>query len=340
MPTFTAEELRRVAQSILQAVGTPADSADLVSRSLVESNLVGHDSHGVMRLISYIEFTQRGQVKPAARPVVARRQRGTAQIDGAWGWGHLAARLAAATVIELAAEYGVAAATIDHCNHVGRLGEYVEAVARAGLIGLALCNVDPAVAPFGGFGRVMGTNPLSWAAPRGAGNAPLFSDFATSGVAEGKLRMARAKGERVQAGLIVDSRGHPTQEPSDFYEGGALLPFGGHKGYGLSVMIELLGGVLSGMAASVQPEYRAANGTLFVALDISAFMPVEQFTRQVELFCARIKATPAAAGFSEVLLPGEPEQRTRAQRVAQGISLPEQTWREIQTLAQGLNVAA
>ena len=338
MPIFSADELRHVAQAILQGVGTPEENARLVSASLVESNLVGHDSHGVMRLMSYVEFARRGQVKPEARPFVAKRERATAQVDGAWGWGHISARLATTTVTELAAEYGVAATTIDHCNHVGRLGEYVEMMAHAGMIGIALCNVDPAVAPFGGVGRVMGTNPLAWAVPRAGENAPLFSDFATSGVAEGKLRVARAKGERVEPGLIVDSQGRPSQEPADFYNGGALLPFGGHKGYGLSVMVELLGGVLSGMAASVQPEYKAANGTLFLALNIAAFMPVEQFTQQVENFCARVKATPPADGFSEVLLPGDPERRTRAQRLVEGISLPEQTWREIQALARELNV--
>ncbi len=340
MTTFTADELRPLAQSILEAVGTPSDSARVVSDSLVESNLVGHDSHGVMRLMSYVEFVQRGQVKPTARPFVSSRQRAAAQVDGAWGWGQLSARLAMQTAVELAAEYGIAATTIDHCNHVGRLGEYVEGIAHAGMIGVALCNADPAVAPFGGFGRVMGTNPLAWAVPRAFGNEPVFSDFATSGVAEGKLRVARAKGERVEPGLIVDSKGRPSQEPADFYEGGALLPFGGHKGYGLSVMVELLGGVLSGMAASVQPEYQAVNGTLFLSLNISAFMPVEQFTQQVEDFCARIKATPPADGFREVLLPGEPERRTRAHRLVEGISIPEQTWQEIQALARELNVAA
>ncbi len=339
MPTFTADELRRVAQSILEAVGTHSDDAQLISNSLVESNLVGHDSHGVMRLMSYIDFVRRGQVKPAARAFVSKEAQAAAQVDGAWGWGHLSARLATTTAIDLAAQYGVAAVTIDQCNHVGRLGEYVEAMARAGMIGVALCNVDPAVAPFGGFGRVMGTNPLAWAVPR-AGNEPLFSDFATSGVAEGKLRVARAKGERVEAGLIVDSNGRPSQEPADFYNGGALLPFGGHKGYGLSVMVELLGGVLSGMAVSVQPQYQAANGTLFLALNIAAFMPVDQFTQQVEKFCERIKVTPPADGFREVLLPGEPERRTRKQRLVEGISLPEQTWQEIQALARGLDVAA
>src|SRR6185436_4329630 len=181
----------------------------------------------------YVEMTQDGQVKPAARPFVQSRYQATARVDGARGWGQPAAHLATQTVLEVAQASGIGAVTIDHCNHVGRLGEYVELMAQSGFIGLMLCNSDILVAPFAGRQRVMGTNPIAIAVPLGAGQPPLVSDFATSGVAEGKLRVAQAKGENVAPGLILDREGQPSQDPQDFYLGGMLLPLGGHKGSGL-----------------------------------------------------------------------------------------------------------
>lgn len=338
MPTFTADKLRLVSETILEAAGAPADAARTVSNALVEANLVGHDSHGVMRLMSYVDFVRRGQIQPTARPRITKREQAVAHVDAEWGWGQLAARLATQTAVELAREYGVAAVTIDRCNHIGRLGEYVESITQSDMIGLAVCNSDPSVAPYGGFLRVMGTNPIAWAVPRASRAEPLLSDFATAGVAEGKLRVARAKGEQVPAGLVVDRNGQPSNEPGAFYDGGALLPFGGHKGYGLGIMVELLGGILSGMASSVKPEHFAINGTLLLAMNIASFIPVDQFIQQVEAFCARVKASPPAEGFNAVLLPGEPELQARKERLVSGISLPPKTWDDLQSLAAELNV--
>lgn len=340
MPTFSSDELRELSEQILEGVGTPPEGARIVSAALVDANLVGHDSHGVIRLMSYIEFVQRKQVQPAAVPKVDSQNMAVAHVDNAWAWGQLGAQLATEVAIGLAKQYGIAAVTIDRCNHVGRLGEYVETMARAGLIGIGMCNGDAAVAPFGGFGRVLGTNPFAWSAPRGGGHDPLLSDFATSGVAEGKLRVARAKGEHVAPGLIVDRYGKPSQDPDAFYDGGALLPFGEHKGYGLSVMVELFGGILSGLASTVQPDFIAANGTLLLALDISKFLPIETYLEQVEAACAKIKATPPAEGFKQVLLPGEPEWQTRAQRLKTGISLPEKTWDDLQALRRDVQAGS
>ena len=209
-----------------------------MARSLVLSNLVGHDSHGVIRLAQYAAWIADGQIRPAA---AARRPapQAAAVVDGGWGFGQPAAQLATRTAAELAREHAVAAVTIRDCNHVGRLGEYVAELASAGLMGLAFCNSGAVVAPFGGTGRALGTNPFAWAAP-GAGPDPLVLDFSTAGVAEGKLRVAGAEGREVAPGLIVDSGGQPTTRPEDFFAGGALLPFGGHKGSGMSIMIELL----------------------------------------------------------------------------------------------------
>jgi LDH2 family malate/lactate/ureidoglycolate dehydrogenase len=338
MPTFTAESLRRTAQLILEATGTPPDLAQVVSEALVEANLAGHDSHGMLRLIQYIGLVRQGQVQPAARASLLSTQQATARIDGARGWGQPAARLATQTAIRLAQAYGVGVVTIERCNHIGRLGEYVENIARAGLIGLTLCNVGAAVVPFGGRQARLGTNPMAWGVPRGAGQDPLVLDFATSVVAEGKVRLARAKGEQVPPGYIIDRDGRPTIEPADFYDGGALLPFGGYKGYGLSVMIELVGGALSGLGSSTGARYLAGNGTMLMALNIPNFVPLEAFTADADELSEKIHSTPAADGFSEVLLPGEPELRSRRQRLAAGIPVPQTTWQDIQALADELNV--
>jgi uncharacterized oxidoreductase len=339
MPTFSADVLTQIAQTLVEGMGTPPDSARLVSSSLVEANLVGHDSHGVMRLPSYAQFLREGLINPEAQPEIKSQHQATAQIDGRQSWGQLGARLAAQTAIDLAYQFGLAAVTIDHCVHIGRVGEYVSTIAQAGMIGLAMCNHYPNVAPFGSRERVMGTNPIAWSVPRASGFEPIVVDFATSAVAEGKLRVARAKGETVAPGLIIDREGRPSQNPIDFYDGGALLPFGGHKGYGLSLMVELLGGGLSGAAPSILSEFAGSNGTLMIALNISAFIPLEQYIAQVEAFCARIKAAVPAEGFSEALLPGEPESRTRQHRLTEGIALPEATWQEFLTLAGELEVS-
>ncbi len=337
-PPFPAAALRRLAVSILAAVDTPPDLAAIVAESLVAANLAGHDSHGVMRLLSYVELVRSGQVKPAARPAVSAHYQATATVDGAWGWGQPAARLAMETAVALAAEHGVGAVTTGHCNHIGRLGEYVEAMARAGMMGLALCNAGPVVAPFGGRDRRLGTNPFAWAAPTETLDQPLMLDFATSAVAEGKLRVARSKGQEVGPGLLIDAAGQPSSRPDDFYAGGALLPFGGHKGYAMSVMVELLAGALSGAAPACLPEYDHSNGTLMVAFNIAAFRPLEDVVAQSGRFRDAVKSSRPAPGFGGVNLPGEPETQARRQRLESGIPMPRQTWAELRALATRLGV--
>jgi LDH2 family malate/lactate/ureidoglycolate dehydrogenase len=338
MPTFSAESLRHTAQVILEATGTPPDLAQVVGEALVEANLAGHDSHGMLRLTQYIGLVRQGQVLPAARPSLLATRQATARIDGAHGWGQPAARLATQTAISLAQAHGVGVVTIERCNHIGRVGEYVEKIAQAGLIGLALCNVGAAVAPFGGREARMGTNPMAWGVPRGAGQDPLVLDFATSVVAEGKVRLAQAKGELLPPGLIMDRDGQPAIEPAAFYDGGALLPFGGYKGYGLSVMIELIGGALSGLGPSIGRKYLAGNGTMIMALNIAFFTSLDEFTADADDLSAKLNSTPPAPGFSEVLLPGEPENRSRRYRLVNGIPLPETTWQGIQALANELQL--
>src|SRR6266540_2328287 len=311
MPTLSEAKLRRLTEAIVVALGTPADLAQAVSDSLVGANLAGHDSHGLLRLPWYARSVRSGRIIPTARPLVAAYHGATAEVDGAMGWGQPTARLAAETAIELARQHGVGAVVAKHCNHIGRVGDYVELIARAGLIGMALCNAGPAVAPFGGYQRLLGTNPFAWAAPAGAGREPLVLDFATSMVAEGKLRVARAKGEPLPPGLIVDTDGRPSEDPGAFYAGGALQTFGMHKGSGMSVML---------------------------ALDIPAFAPAAQFEAAAARLSEQITSAAPLAGFERVLLPGEREVLTRQARQAGGIPIPDSTWAEIMALARELGL--
>jgi uncharacterized oxidoreductase len=233
--------------------------------------------------------------------------------------------------IEKARATGLSATSLVRSQHVGRLGEWVEMAASHNMIALAWCNgggLRGAVAPFGGMERRLGTNPVAAAVPV-AGRPPVVVDFATSATAEGKLRVSRNSGKPVPAGWILDAQGQPSTDPNDFYNNGVLLPAAGHKGYGLSMLVEFLGGLLGGNSSPLLPSYRTSNGVLFQILDIAAFRPVEEFLAESAALCQQIKDTRPAPGFHEVLLPGEPEQRTAAERRQTGIAIDAVTWSQI-----------
>ena len=194
-------------------MGAPAATARAVAASLALSNLVGHDSHGIVRLLQYSDWVKKGQIRPDAEATVASKRGAVATVDGAWGFGQPAAQMATALASQLASANGVAAVAISACNHVGRLGEYVATIADQGQMGLAFCNSGPVVAPFGGAGRVMGTNPFAWSAPLPDG--PVVLDFATAKIAEGKVKIALAEGHKVPPGSIIDSEGRPSTDPED-----------------------------------------------------------------------------------------------------------------------------
>jgi LDH2 family malate/lactate/ureidoglycolate dehydrogenase len=328
----SAGELLHLARAVLEDAGAPPATAAAVAESLVEANLRGHDSHGVRRLVPYLRFVRDGRVDPAAEPEVVQRRGAVAIVDGCGGFGQVAARLAVRELAGLAREHGVGAAAIRRANHVGRLGEWVEALAEEGLVGLAFCNAEPTVAPFGGRERRLGTNPLAWAAPRLSPAPPLVMDWSTATMPEGKLAIALARGEPVPDGVLVNADGEPSREPADFYAGGALLPLGAHKGSGLSVMIQLVGGALAGTGAFGE-QGEAANGTVLIALDPAAF--AQDFEDEAEAFCAALAGTRPARGFDAVLVPGEIERRTRARRAQEGVPIPAATWSELQGLKGG-----
>jgi LDH2 family malate/lactate/ureidoglycolate dehydrogenase len=334
----TPGDLRGLATDVLVAAGTPADVAATVARSLVGADLAGHGSHGVRRLVPYVERIETGVIAPAARAEVVSRRGATAVVSGRRGFGQIAARLAAEEAARLAREHGAGVVAISECNHVGRLGEYAEDLAGQGLIAQVVGNADPTVAPYGGSRRLLGTNPMAWAVPR-AGGAAVVMDWATAAMAEGKLGLLRVAGSPAPPGVLVDPEGRPSTDPDDFYRGGALLPFGGHKGYGLSVLIELVGGLLTGTGASCLPGYDGGFGTVVMAVRVEAFLPLAEFRARSEDLCQTLGATPPAAGFERVLVPGEIETLTRERRLREGVPVPETHWDELRALARRLGAA-
>ncbi len=339
---FQADALRNLSQRIFAAVGAPDDIARVVAASLVDANLSGHDSHGVLRIPSYVKQIQDEVVKPAARPRVLSTRHATSLMSGELGFGQPAGRAATEEAVRLAREYGVGAVGLVRFNHLGRLGEYVEQAAASGCAAIVwLGGVKTQAVPFGGTRKALGTNPIAAGLPV-QGDHPAVLDFATTAVAAGKIMAARAAKKPLPPGCIVDSRGQPATDPEAFFNDGALLPFGGHKGYALSVLAELLGPALTGShhygdKAGADTERRA--GALYIAIDAASFQPADQTASAARRIVDRLRANPPAPGVERVLTPGEPEARTRRARTASGIELAEETWRAIAETAEAAGLA-
>ena len=345
MPIRTADELQQLVTSILLATGAPESHATIVAHSVVDSNLAGHDSHGVVRIPHLVKDVLSGKLKAAASPRVTREKLSTATVDGGSTFGHVGCRLATDIAIRKSRETSIAAVALTRANHTGRIGEWAEIGADAGMVTLVLGSranssrgtPGGTLAPFGGRTGALGTSPIAWSVPRRGGQPPILLDFATSAVAQGKLQIARAKAESVPLGWIIDSEGRPTTDVEAFFRGGAQLPFGGHKGYALSLIVALLS---IGLSAGDDLDPKEHGSCLFVVcVDPAAFRPAEDFLDYVEETAARIKAVPPAEGFDEVLLPGEPEARSRIARLRDGIPVPDAIWSELVMTADSVGIA-
>jgi uncharacterized oxidoreductase len=311
---------------------------------LVGANLAGHDSHGIILLPTYITRIKRGHIVPGAPFVVERESAASARINGNWGFGYVVTTRAMEMAIAKAKTTQVAAMTIYQQSHVGRVADYPLMAARAGMIGLMTCDSGrgpKAVVPFGGREARLGTNPISVAFPSDL-EGPIFLDMATSAVAAGKLAVARSRRQPVPEGWVVDKHGDPTTDVAAYYDGGAILPMGGdqaHKGYVLSFMVETLSGLLTGLGFGIDPQGRHNDGTFLAVFNVEAFLPLAEFKQQIADFVHYLKATPPAAGFTEVLYPGELEYRTTQQRRRDGIDVEEATWNQLMALQKEYGLA-
>ncbi len=336
--TFSADKLRNLGKTILEAAGALADDAAKVSNQLVESNLAGVDTHGIIRIPKYVA-RMLGEatfpINPRAKIRTVNDFGAVARIDGDWGFGQVVAARAMDLAIAKAKRLGIGVVTARNCNDIGRLASYPLIAAARGLIGAIFVKTDPLVAPLGGRTRVLGNNPVCFAIPAGQENH-IVIDFAISVAAAGKVRLAMVHNEPIPAGWMLDSHGNPTTDPRILDQGGVLLPFGAHKGYGLGVVNEVLGGILSG--AGALSDYTGTEAFLAMAVNVGSFMPLSDFTSKVDKLIVEIKSTPKAAGVQEILIPGEPEFRAQERRLKEGIPISEEVWREIKKTAERFHI--
>ena len=343
MPVLDAHELTRHVVRIFRATGAPTEEAEQVATHLVEANLKGHDSHGVIHIESYVQGARAGRIRPGVATEVEQETATTAVLNGHWNYGQVVGRNTMDIAIAKAQAEGVGIAVAYQSAHAGRIGAYGEQAARAGLISIACVNVHGGgrlVAPFGGAERRLATNPIMVAAPTEDADAPFVLDMATSVVAEGKVRVARNKGAQLPPDWIIDGEGRPSTEPWDLYGGdppgsrtpGALLPVGGpvgHKGFGLSMAVELLAGALTPAGASRADAVGGGNGIFMLAIDPERFTGLGPFTGGISALIDYVKQPPYAEGYDAVMTAGEPERRRMAERLANGIELDDETWRQI-----------
>jgi LDH2 family malate/lactate/ureidoglycolate dehydrogenase len=335
--TATPEHLLAVGARVFEFHGAPSAAARTVATSLVQASLMGHDSHGILRVARYVEKIVQGALNPAAVPQVQRQFGATAVVDGGRGFGQVTAAFGADRAIQLAHAHGIGAVALARTNHVGRLGEYVERISGAGHIGLAFASgAGPggSVAPYGGRERIFGTNPIAWALPVPDGRGPLVADFSTSLIPEGKIALAHAQGQFLPPGAVLDREGHATTDAQAFYAGGALLPFGGHKGSSLMLLIEVMASLLAGSVPSSSSEYRPGNPTLLLAWSIDAFTERDEYLRHTAALLDRIESSRPAEGFTRVVVPNALELETERQRRVTGIPIPEPVWDELETLSR------
>ena len=348
------DPMREFVAAVARRMGADAEVAEELGRHLVGSNLAGHDSHGVIRVPQYVGDTDRGLLVPSARPMLAREGAVAALVDARRGFGQHSTMFALEWAMGRARQHGVAMAAVRHSTHIGRLGEYAERTAAEGLIGIVTVGAVGAgiggVVPFGGRERFLGTNP--WALSVPGQRRHFIFDAATSTLAEGKVRVARAAGKPLPPDAIVDLDGHPTRDAEAFYAGGALLPLGGtlagHKGYGLGLASALLGAL--GMIGDPEPTLVGAAppetadtrgriaGVFLQVVDPAAFGDPTRYVELVDEALDAAKRQTPAEGVAEVLVPGEPEQRARARRSREGIPLPAATWSELHAVGARFGV--
>jgi uncharacterized oxidoreductase len=345
MPVRSYQSLLEAGTRVFTALGCPPEEAAVVAESLARANLAGHDSHGLIRIEQYARMVRSGEIVPGAPTTVVRESPCTALLDGGWNFGAVVGRRAVDLAIDRARQYGTSAVTVRDSNHLGRLGEYALRAAEAGMACIAMVNNHGRgnlVAPFGGKEARLATNPLAFACP--GPRRPILVDITTSVVAEGKVRLLKNAGKPAPAGWLINNRGEPTTDPNDLYSEprGAILPFGGpvaHKGFALGVMVDLLSGALSGAGCSRSHGGRLGNAMYFSVTDIAKFVPLEEFLQHTATFEEWVKSAARAPGFTEILMPGEPEFRQEARRLAEGIPVDEETWRQFAACARELGVS-
>ena len=325
-----ADDLRGLVARICEKMGARPEDAHHVANCLVRSNLCGYDSHGVHRLAQYYEWWKKGLLDPAARPVVMAETGFAAKVDGRRAFGQVVAGYATQVAMAKAKIGGIAVVTAMNSNHVGRLADYAETLKDAALIGLLSVNDAGAgqnVVPWGGMEPRLATSPIAMGIPGGDGPGILF-DFSTSAAAFGKVGQLLQRGEPAPTGWLIDASGSPTRDPTVLFTEprGFLILAGGHRGYALSLAVEVLSGILSGAGfVNPHPGPEEMNGLFILAMDVAWFLPPEQFRAEVDRLTAYVKTAKPAPGGEPIHIPGERSRAEEDRRTRNGIALNEKT---------------
>lgn len=346
MPVAEHRKLRSAVAGIVRASGSGADEADRLADHLVDADMCGHPSHGVGVLPIYFQNLERGLLHANVRPLVVRDSGPLLVFDGGFGYGQVVAGETTEAAIARARTTAVAVCGLRNCHHMGRIGAFGDQCAGAGLLSVHFVNVvsRPMVAPFGAASARMGTNPICIALPSVlSGGQPIILDFATSAIAVGKCRVAANRGERVPPNTLIDGGGNPTADPNVMFEApqGALLAFGGHKGYGLNLVCELLAAALLGgedITGVADAAGRIANNMLTIVIDTAALAPESGLHRAAEAIVRYVRESPPVDADRPVLLPGEPERRAWQVAARSGVRVDDHTWTQLLDLARGLGL--
>jgi ureidoglycolate dehydrogenase (NAD+) len=338
---ISAERLRTFGEGVFRKAGVPAKDAKTVAEILVEANLRGVDTHGIYLANLYVRRLQKGLINPRPRFRFEKRRAGVGILDADFSLGQLSTLEAARKAVEMAREAGVGIVAVKNSNHFGAAAYYAEYCAKRNCIGLVMSDGECDVIPFGGREKFLGTNPICCCVP--SGNHPWFCmDMATSEVAFGKVRAAAEAGKAIPPSWAVDRNGNPVSDPSKAY---AAVPMSGPKGYAIGLMIEILSSRLTGMPYGAHIvrkfddwENKAFMGHYVQAIDIAAFCPPEEFKERMDELLAELKSQPKGPGVEEILIPGEPEWRTKERRKKEGCPIRKQDLRLLSQLGQELGV--
>lgn len=340
--TVTAESLAGLGTAVLTSLGVPEPDARLVSGSLVTADLWGHASHGMLRLGWYAARVRSGAMNPVTETETVLDLGALAVLDGRDGIGQVITEQACTDAVRRARAHGVGVVAVRNSNHFGTAAYWTRRMAEAGFAGILTTNGSPAMAPWGGTEKTVGANPWSIATPGGS-HPPVVLDIANTAVARGKIYAALQRGEEIPLGWAIDSEGRPTCDPAAAIDG-ILLPVGGHKGYGISFMMDVLSGVLTGSSYAADvvgpyvPDRRSGCGHLVIALDIDAMLGADLFAARIDDLIESTKAVPLAEGAPEIFYPGEPESRAEATGRLQGVRLPDKTLGDLRALANECGV--
>jgi LDH2 family malate/lactate/ureidoglycolate dehydrogenase len=344
MPTIaSAGRLTSFGQSVLERHGVPAADAHLLADSLVAAELWGHSSHGMLRLPWYVERLRSGAMKAVTQGVLTQDSGAVAVIDGHDGIGQVLTMQAVHVGVERAKRFGVSAVAVRNSNHFGTAAYFTRESARQGCVAFLSTNASPAMAPWGGRTKAVGTNPWSIAAPAGRHGVAVM-DIANTAVARGKIYLAAERGEDIPPTWAADEQGVPTTN-AKYAIHGLILPMAGHKGYVISFMMDVLAGVLTGsqfgasIAGPYQADRKSGCGHLLLTIDVEALMSQADFAQRMEQLIDEIKAVPTAAGVSDIFFPGELEDLNTEKHLATGISVADNTWDSLRKLGADTGVA-